>query len=324
MTQFRLTSREVALIETQAKRPASAPLDMSWLPTQQIEDAYNIKDYVMQRVEPPRGSPLGEHSHGVSSAKIQTERDIITFRFEYSLNKTDFRIAGRNGYDIIGQNTAMMRSAMEHSILTLVLQGSGALTSTDLPDISGMLDVGEDVNAALDGEAWATATKPIVHAKAGFDDLKENNYFQVEGAPFEWILSHNLESGLLDLNNAANPRSHGEIINNTFIKGGTYFYQNGTSAYGTGGYKIYPLPPASNDDGLWIAFSNSNGTGEGNFYLAQVTNGIETTVPNVLDENNRYKVEMEWRGTPVFRNATTGSAGSAEYIVFEPDVDLVA
>jgi hypothetical protein len=44
-------------------------------------------------------------------------------------------------------------------------------------------------------------------------------------------------------------------------------------------------------------------------------------VGDTLDENNNYTYNMEWRGTPVFRNATT-SAGSAEYIVFEPDVDL--
>ena len=274
----------------------------------------------MQRVEPPQGSPLGEIAHGVSSARIETERDIISFRYTYTLNKTDLRIASRNGYDIIGQNTAMMRSAMEHQIVNFVIQGSDALTTTNLPDISGMLDVGEDVNAALDGEAWATATKPVVHAKAGFDDLQTNFYFP----PYSWILSRNLESGLLDLNNAANPRTHGEIIKNSFVKGSTTFFSNGTSAYGAGGYTIHPMPPASNDDGLWIMFAPTNGVGENNFYLAQVTNGIETDVPGVLDGNNNFTISMEWRGTPVFRNATVATAGSAEYIVFEPDVDLVA
>ncbi|GAG02632.1 unnamed protein product, partial [marine sediment metagenome] len=37
---------------------------------------------------------------------------------------------------------------------------------------------------------------------------------------------------------------------------------------------------------------------------------------------NHYEVFMEWRGTPVFRGATVDTAGSAEYIVFEPDVNL--
>ena len=69
-------------------------------------------------------------------------------------------------------------------------------------------------------------------------------------------------------------------------------------------------------------FAPRNGDGEANFYLAQTTNGIETTVPDRTDENGYYTISMEWRGTPVFRNATTGTAGSAEYIVFEPDVDL--
>jgi len=317
MTQYVLTSRETALVEAQARRPASSPLDMSWIPTKQIADAYTIKDYVMKRVEPPSGSKLGEHAFGVSSAKSETERPLISLRYQYSVNKTDLRIASRNNYDIIGQNVAMMRSAMEHSILKLFFQGT---TGTDLPDISGAFDVGEDVDATLDAVYWATATSPVTHAAAGFGDLQANNYFP----PYSMVLSRNLEASMKGLNNAANPRTHEELIRAGYVTGGIYYYQNGTSAYGTGGYTIYPLQAAANDDGVWMMFAPTNGSGEANFYLAQVTNGIETTVPNTLDENNYYTIDMEWRGTPVFRGATTGSAGSAPYIVFEPDVDLAS
>lgn len=316
MTQYRLTSRETDLIETQARRPAVSPLDMSWLPTKKIDDAYTIKDYTMKRVEPPVGSKLGEFSHGVSSAKTETERELISFRYTYGVNKTDLRIAKRNGYDIIGQNVAMMRSAMEHSILKLFIQGT---TGTDLPDVYGMFDVGEDVDAALDDNYWNTATEPVAHALAGFNDLVANNYF----GPYSWILSRSFEAGLYALNNAANPRTHEEIIRASYVKGGIYFYQNGASAYGSGGYTIYPLPAATNDDGVWLMFAPTNGAGEENFYMAQVTNGIETTVPNDLDENNIYTIGMEWRGAPVFRGATTSTA-SAPYIVFEPDGDTAS
>jgi len=314
----KLTTRETDLIDNQARKPATQPLDFSWIPVVKIDDALTMKDYTMQRVEPPRGSPLGEHAHGVSSGKTETERDIITFRYTYTLNKTELRIAQRNGYDIIGKNTMMMRSAMEHSIMALILQGTGATTTTDLPDISGMLDVGEDVDAALDDDTWSTATKPVFHASTGFDDLVANNYY----GPYSWILSRNLESGMYALNNAANPRTHQEIIQAGYVKGGIYYYSNGASAYGSGGFTIHPLPAATADDGVWIMFAPNNGDGEANFYLAQVSNGIETTVPDALDENNNYTIGMEWRGTPVFKGATTGSAGSAPYIVFEPDVDL--
>lgn len=313
-----LMTREVDLIETVVRRPAGAPTAMPWMPVKQIEDAYTIKDYVMNRVEPPRGSPLGEHAHGVSSGKTETERPIISFRYTYTINKTDLRIAQRNGYDIIGSNFMMMREAMENSILALIFQGSGAITTTDLPDISGMLDVGEDIDAAMDGNAWNTATKCLLHAQAGFDDLQANYYYP----PYTWILSRNLQSGLELLNNAANPRTHKEIIEASFVKGGMHFYSNGASAYGSGGYTINPLPAATVDDGVWIMLAPTNHAGEANYYLAQVSNGIETTVPDKLGPNNEYTMGMEWRGTPVFRGATTGSAGSAPYIVFEPDVDL--
>ena len=126
------------------------------------------------------------------------------------------------------------------------------------------------------------------------------------------------------LNNAANPRTHEEIIRAGYVSGGIYYFPNGTSAYGSGGYTLYPLPPATADDGVWLMFAPTNGAGEANFYLAQVTNGIETTVPDTLDENNQYTIGMEWRGTVVFRGATTGSAASAPYIVYEPDVDLAS
>ena len=319
MAQYRLTSREVSLIEAQAIRPPQGNLDMSWIPVKQIEDCYDIKDYTMQRVEPPRMSPLGEHSHGVSSAKIETERPVGTFRFSYTVNKTDLKIAKRNGYDIIGQNIDMMRSAMMHSILALFFQGSGAITTTDLPDISGAFDVGEDTDAGLTaGNKWDTATSPVDHAAAGFGDMRTNKYY----GDITWVLSQNLEPGMLALYNAANPRTHKEIVEVGYVKGPILYYPNGASAYGTGGYTINPLPAATATDGCWAMFCPTNGAGEANYYLAQVTNGIETTVPDKLDENNNLTIDMEWRGTPVFRNATTASAGSAEYIIFEPDVDL--
>lgn len=306
-------------METVARQPASAPLAAPWLPRQSIPDAYVLKDYTMMRVEPPKGSPLGEFSHGVSSSKSETERPIISFRHTYSVNKTDLRIAKRNNYDIVGQNLAMLRSSMEHTILNLVFQGTPTLTTTDLPDISGMIDVGEDTDAGLDDDAWDTATKPLVHIAAGFSDLVANNYFR----PYSMILSRNLEAGMMALNNAAEPDSHEDIALRSYLKGGAvYYYLNGTSAYGSGGYTIYPLPAAANDDGVWIMFAPRNGAGELNFYLAEVTNGIETRVADTLDENNNYVYEMEWRGTPVFRGATTGTASSAPYIVYEPDVDL--
>jgi hypothetical protein len=313
----RLTTAETSLLETIARQPPAAPVAAPWLPRQNVGDAYKIKDYTMLRVEPPVGSPLGEHSFGVASAKTETERPIISYRYTYGINKTDLRIASRNNYDIVAQNLAMMRTAMETKILKLVFQGT---TGSELPDISGMLDVGEDVNAGLDDNYWATATEPVAHSIAGFDDLQANNYFP----PFTWILSRNLESGLYALNNAANPRTHLEIVQGGYVKGGVYFYANGTGAYGAGGYSDYPLPAASADDGVWIMFAPRNGAGEPNFYLAEVTNGIEVRVGDSLDENNNYQYFMEWRGTPVFRNATTASAGSAEYIVFEPDVDLAS
>ena len=311
-----LTAQETYLIDNAARAPAELPVDMSWLPVTQVSDALTYKDYTLIRTAPGAGSLMGETSYGVATAKAETERNFISFRAHYLINKTELRMAQRSGYDIIAMNSKMIRSNMQLQLAKLVLQGSDAEWRVN---ISGMLDVGEDVDATLDAILWDTATKPLVHVAAGFSDLKAN-YF---APPYDMILSSNLQAGFLALNNAANPRSHQEIAVATYLQGGSvYFMDNGTSAFGAGGYKFLPLPAATADDGVWLMFSNRNAMGEGNFFLAQVTNGIEVTTADRLDENNNYRIDFEWRGTPVFRGATVATAGSAPYIVFEPDVDL--
>ena len=273
----------------------------------------------MQRVEPPAGSPLGQISVGVGVSKSETERDIITLRYTMPISKVDLKIANRNGYAMIEQGLNMLRTQMQNRILNLFFHGNDGASLPDLPDISGAFDVGEDIGATLDTTYWATATSPVTHAKAVYDGLIANIYYP----PFSWVLSWPLASGLQALNNAANPRTHEEIIRAGYISGGIYYVAEGTSAYGAGGYNLYPMTK-SGDDGCYIGFAPTNGAGEMNFWMAEVTNGIETRVHDSLDENNNYVYEMEWRGTPVFRGATTGSASSAPYIVYMPDVDLAS
>ena len=313
-----LTTRELQTIDNAARAPAELPLDLSWIDVVQMDDTETIVDYTLLRTGPVAGSKWGRTSYGVATAKTPTERDVISFRGHYTINKSLLRIAQKNNYDIISMNSKMIRSNIQFQVAKLIIQGSD-------PDwrvnVSGIFDVYEDVDAGLTaGAKWDTATKPLVHVAAGFSDLKANNY----APPYQMIMSSNLEAGMLALNDAGNPDNH-EELSKRYLRGGTMYYlDNGTSAYGVGGYKFYPLPPASTTDGNWFMFAKTNQMGESNFYLAQISKGIEITTADRLDDNNELRIDYEWRGTPVFRGATTDGAGSAPYIVGEPDVDLAA
>lgn len=310
----RLTTAETQLIESQPGFYVELPLDMSFLPIVQIPDALEYTDYVLQRVERPAGSLMGEHSWGVATSKTPYTRPILSYRYTYSLSKTELAMASRNGYDIIGKNIQVLRSQMQRTVAQLFFQGAKA---KDRVTVLGAFTLGEDTDATLDGEAWDTATKPLVHIAAGFSDLIANLY----DGPYSMVLSSNLKAGMLALNNAANPRSHEEIALNSYLKGGSIYYMpNGDDTIGAGGPTIFPLQKAAADDGVWMMFAPKNSVGENNFWMAEVTNGIEVTVPSALDENNMFSVNVEWRGAPIFRGAD--SAAEATYITYEPDVDL--
>jgi hypothetical protein len=256
------------------------------------------------------GTKLGEASFGVAVGKTEHERDLMSYRYTYSFNKTDMRIAQRNGYELIRQALRVGYKQMSMMIARLLFQGSTG--NMERVDIKGMLDVGEDVDAGLTaGNKWNTVTEPRAHCLAGHDDLVANSYY----GPYIWILSANLRAGLL-APEAAGEKNHIDTCMPYLGPGGKIIYAtNGTSTFNT----IYPLPAASTTDGVWIMAE----VGVDNFFMAQVTNGIETTPLEFDSDTNSYKTHLEWRGVPVFRNSD-GSASSATYIVYEPDVDLAA
>lgn len=308
--QFRLITHETQLLMQDPRLWANLPVNLDWLPYKQIPDAYTLKDYELRPIEPPAGSRIGEHAWGVQTAKAETERDIISFRYQFGFNKTDMRIAARNNYALLRENLRVGTVTMNKWIASLLFQGSHA---RDRVNISGMLDVGEDIAGAAG--AWDTVTVPLQHVAEGFGDLLANHY----APPYLMILSWNLAPGFAALNNAAGNASERELAERLYQTTVATFAHNGTSAAtATVGWQIYPLPPATGDDGVFLMFQNS----PENFYMGQVSNGIEISPLIFNPRQNMYEVFMEWRGTPVFRGATVDTAGSAEYIVFEPDVNL--
>lgn len=318
MTQYQLTTSETQLILNQSRPSAQLLADISWIPRKQIPDALSVKDYELTRPPRPMGSKFGEATSMASVARSETTRNIMSYRYNLEFTKTEMAIAARNGYAMVAEANQEAIKQMTLAIAELFFQGSTYVE--DRVDIPGAFDVGEDVDATLDAVYWDTATSPVLHCAAGFGDLMSNYY----NPPYTMVCHHVLAPGMQGLYNAAHEVPHATLCKNMYgVERIVYLHGAAASAssdFGTGGYRILPLPAPTTDDGNWLMLKVS----PENFFIAQVTNGIELS-PMIFDQStNRYTNYVEWRGTPVFRGATKGTAGSAEYIVFEPDVDLAS
>jgi hypothetical protein len=291
-------------------------MDLSWIPRKQIPDALKVYDYTITRPDMPLGTKFGEASMGVSVGRLESNRPVMSYRSHVNFNKTEMAIAQRNGYAMVTEAIREVVGQTQLMIAQLFFQGS--TPDRDRVNIGGAFDYGEDCDASLDTTYWATATSPVTHVAAGALDLI-NNYY---APPFTFVASWNLMPGMVALNNAANPRTHEEICRaQGYIDRVVYGHApaaSATHAYGTGGMRIYPLPPPTTDDGCWAMFKVS----PENFYIAQVTNGIEVSEMQFDPATNYYTTYVEWRGTPVFRGAD--ASAEATYIVYEPDVDLAS
>ena len=292
----------VKAILTDPRMYAELPVDLSWLPTQQIPDALTHEDYELKRFEPPAGSILGEFAVGVATTMEKTSRKIMSLRYRLDFNRHELNMGTRNGIDLVANSLRVALRQINVSIAQLVFQGS--VGAKHRVNINGMFDLGEDVDAGLDDNYWDTAGEPINHVKEGVKDLIANNY----APPFTMIMSYNLLPGMKSKHNAAVDASSEEQVRRAGFVDRFVYAANGTDS----GNVVYPLPAAAADDGVWIMCKPA----AENFFLGQVTNGVEVSPLEFNRANNSYSLYVEWRGAFVVRD------GNA--IVYEPDVDLAA
>ena len=303
MASYRLTTADTNLILADPRIYANLPVDLGFCPTQQIPDAFDILDYELNKIEAPSGSQYGQFAVGVQTSKKETTRPIMSFRYKFEFNKSELAIARRNQYEMIVANLNVGMQHMNTQIGQLLFQGNVAQET-----VLGMIDVGEDMNHTVAiAQDWDDAGGPVVYAFAAMEELLGNGY----APPYHWILSYNLMPGMSALHNGAADLSSEGIIKKNFGVTGVTYADLGTDVPLTS----YPLP-ASGDDGYFIACKPD----PQNFYMAQVTNGVEITLPEGIDrDTNTYTAYMEWRGAPVFRGA---ASGTGLYITYENSVDL--
>ena len=301
---YRVTTAESNLILSDPRIYANLPTDISFCPTVQIPDAFDIKDYELNRFQAPGGSQYGEFAVGVQTTKSETTRPVMSFRYKFEFNKSELAVAKRNNYDMIVANLNVGMQHMNRQIAQLLYQGN-----VEQETILGMIDVGEDMNdATAIAQDWDDAGGPLVYAHAMMTELLGNGY----APPYHWILSWNLKSGMAALHNGAADLSSEELIKRNYGVTGVSYADLGADAL----LVTNPLPAAAADDGYFIACAPN----PQNFYMAQVTNGVEITIPQEINrDTNMFSAYMEWRGTPVFRGA---AATTGLYITYENSVDL--
>ena len=293
-------------ILTDPRMYASTGIDLSWMPRKSVPDAKTIKDYELKRVEPIEGSLMGSSVTMVSTALEETTRSVLSWRAGVSINRHDVTMANQGGYNILQNSLRPVVKKFLAQLAQVVLQGTTA--SRDKVDISGMIDLGEDTDSALDDDTWDTEAAPFTHVKEGVKDMISNGYNQ----PYTMIMSNNLYTGFYSLHNAAGGLTEANLAFGTGIPDpvakmldNAVFYENGTDASNV----VYPLPAASNDDGVWIMCKPD----VENFFIGEIE-PINTLPWEFNRINNAYETIVQWRGTFVCRD------GAA--IVYEPDVDL--
>ena len=78
---YRVTTAESNLILTDPRIYANLPTDISFCPTVQIPDAFDVLDYELNRFQAPGGSQYGEFAVGVQTTKSETTRPVMSFRY---------------------------------------------------------------------------------------------------------------------------------------------------------------------------------------------------------------------------------------------------
>ena len=232
MAQYRLTTAETDLILNDSRLYADLPVDLSWLPVQQIQDAYKVKDYQLRPIEPPAGSKLGEHAWGVSTARTETERNLISLRYEFSFHKTDLNIARKNGYQMVRDNLVVGTHTMNKWIAKILFMGT---EGRDRVNVSGMFDVGEDI--AGSAYTWDTAGQPSLWVHEAVTDLLDNHY----APPYKMALSWSLKPGFGAIHNAASGVSHEQLAATNYDATVATYAHAGTTAFGSAssGWNIY-------------------------------------------------------------------------------------
>lgn len=297
MASYTLTDNEVKAYLQQADMYIEMESSYrSWAPIRTCPWAKQNEWYVLTRFEVPRGSEDGSDYVEVQTARTAATANQISYTYKFVIPYGDVEMARQSGIPIWSDNIKVGLKQMDMQIAHLALEGSH---SWDEVAINGLRDGGtEDAN---DAHVWNTVTNPIDdHLLTSIGNLNTAGF----RGPYTWLLSGNLEKGLLMKYGAGDPPQK-ELASamgiNQFV-----FLPIGTSDRD----QIYPIGAADADDGVWFIYKKDPSV----WRIAEVGPPTVKVKPELNDDINGYEAFIRWRGTVEIVQATG--------VRYDPDVDL--
>jgi len=297
MASYILTSNEVKAFLQQADMYIEKESAYrTWAPIRTCPWADTNEWYVLARFEVPRGSKSGADYVEVQTARTSATANQISYTYKFSIPYGDVEMSRTHGIPIWSDNVRVATKQMDYAIAHLALEGN---FTWDPVAINGLRDGGtEDAN---DAHVWDTVTNPIDdHLLTSVGNLRTAGF----DPPYTWVLSGNLEKGLLKKYGAGDPPQI-DLVSRMGVDQ-IVFLPIGTSDRD----QMYPIAAADNDDGVWFLYKKDPSV----WRIAEVGPPTTSINPELNEDTYSYEGFMRWRGTIEIVQATG--------VRYDPDVDL--
>jgi hypothetical protein len=302
---MKLTDNEVTsfILEANDYVSLSVPYN-TILPIKRIKDGYTHTWYVSTEIDGPESSKDGRAPYDVRTARDPSSANIQSFVYTFEIPRVEVTMAQQAGVPIWSENTGNAMRKLNDALLLLQIRGSQIW---DNVSITGMITGGTDVNAALDDDKWDTVTKPIdFHLKEGYGDLNTAGY----SGPFTWLMSSNLEPGLIKKYGAGDP-SQKTMVGDYKVNEMIFLPSTETSGTANTRTALKPMGAPGGDEGTWLLYQKDPNYA----YYAEVFPPTVTLDPNLDFRRQSYHGRIEARGTVAIVQSTS--------ISYENEVDLV-
>jgi len=268
----------------------------TWAPIRTCPWADTNEWYVLTRFEIPRGSKSGADYVEGQTARTSATANQISYTYKFSIPYGDVEMSRTHGIPIWSDNVRVATKQMDYAIAHLALEGN---FTWDPVAINGLRDGGtEDAN---DAHAWDTVTNPIDdHLLTSVGNLRTAGF----DPPYTWVLSGNLEKGLLKKYGAGDPPQI-DLVSRMGVDQ-IVFLPIGTSDRD----QMYPIAAADADDGVWFLYKKDPSV----WRIAEVGPPTTSINPELNEDTYSYEGFMRWRGTIEIVQATG--------VRYDPDVDL--
>lgn len=271
----------------------------NWCPIKTIPARYYSTFYTVERAGRPEVSKDGRLSREVSVARAESTVNLAVLKYKFFIPRIEVEAARAVGYPQWAETLAVYRQQFEQEVSHLLYEGMSSPIT-----IVGLRGGGTDVGATTDLNAvkWNTATSPLTHCAAAYGVLNTAGF----SPPYTWALSSNLDPGNKALYGTGFAANHEALARDNYGVERIQYEGIGTTTQ----KNIYPLAPATGDDGIWFMTKPEMG----NFRLVETGPPEMALDPTYDPEYDAFVAYMRWHGGVEIVHSTS--------IVHELEVDL--